>query len=269
MGDAAQRWRERQAARGIPAAILAAAPADPWVHDPAAFTPPAVPADTPSHRAARALAERSAALSCSGASVLDVGCGGGEAAFGAVGTEPSPVARVVGVDRQADMLAVFAAAAAERRLPHATVHGDWPEAAPRAGRHDVVVCHHVLHNVVDLPPFLAALTAAVRTRGGAGGVVVEMLPEHPMAWLDPLWGRFHDLHRPPSATAEDAVAVLVEELGTTPEVRTWQRDRRLPHDARWVTRRLCLPADREPEVARELAGIPPRRTDAVTLTWSP
>ena len=47
-----------------------------------------------------------------------------------------------------------------------------------------MVCHHVLHNVVDLPPFLAALHAAVRD--GAGGVVVEMLPEHPMAWLDPL-----------------------------------------------------------------------------------
>ena len=73
-----------------------------------------------------------------------------------------------------------------------------------------MVCHHVLHNVVDLPPFVRALTAAARR-----GVVVEMLAEHPMAWLDPLWERFHDLHRPPSATADDAVAVL-RELGIDP-----------------------------------------------------
>ena len=67
---------------------------------------------------------------------------------------------------------------------------------------DVVLCHHVLHNVVDLPPFLRALTAAARR-----GVVVEMLAEHPLAWLDPLWLRFHDLRRPPPATVDDAVAV--------------------------------------------------------------
>ncbi len=201
--------------------------------------------------------------------MLDVGCGGGDAAFGAAWPEPSPVARVVGVDRQADMLAVFAEAARARGLPHATVHGSWPEAAGDAGRHDVVVCHHVLHNVVDLPPFLAALTGAVRTRGGIGGVVVEMLTEHPLAWLDPLWERFHDVVRPPSATHDDAVAVLREQQGVDPEVLTWTRTARLLHDAAWVTRRLCLPADRVEEVAAALADLPPRRTDAVTLTWSP
>ncbi|MEQ3552275.1 class I SAM-dependent methyltransferase [Pseudonocardia nematodicida] len=266
MGVAAERWRERQSARGIPEHILRHAPADPWTHHAPDFAPPQVPADTPSHRAARTLAERAAALGCGGASVLDVGCGGGDAAFGAAWPEPSPVSRVVGTDRQADMLAVFAGAARARGIPHGTVHGSWPDAAPRAGRHDVVVCHHVLHNVVDLPPFLAALTAAAR---GTGGVVVEMLPEHPMAWLDPLWVRFHDLHRPPSATADDAVAVLGEELGITPEVHRWERERRLPHDAAWVARRLCLPAARVPEVEAALAGTPPRRTDAVTLAWSP
>ncbi|OLL71211.1 hypothetical protein Ae168Ps1_5714c [Pseudonocardia sp. Ae168_Ps1] len=267
MGDAARRWRERQSARGIPERILRDAPADPWTHATADFTPPETPADTPSRRAARALAERAAAWTCTGASLLDVGCGGGEAAFGAAWPDPSPVARVVGTDRQADMLAVFAGTARDRGVPHGTVHGSWPEIAGAAGRHDVVVCHHVLHNVVDLPPFLAALTSAVR--GGAGGVVVEMLPEHPMAWLDPLWERFHDLQRPASATADDAVAVLGEELGTEPEVHRWERDRRLPHDAAWVARRLCLPADRVPEVEEALTGIPPRPTAVVTLVWTP
>ncbi|MBC3191342.1 methyltransferase domain-containing protein [Pseudonocardia sp. C8] len=266
MGDAARRWRERQSARGLPEHILRAAPADPWTHDPADFAPPVTPADTPSRTAARALAERAAAWGCGGASLLDVGCGGGDAAFAAAWPEPSPVARIVGVDRQADMLAVFAATARERGIPHTTVPGTWPEAAADAGRHDVVVCHHVLHNVVDLPPFLRALTAAARP---AGGVVVEMLPEHPMAWLDPLWARFHDLHRPASATADDAVAVLREELGITPEVHRWERAPRLPHGPAWVARRLCLSDDRVPEVEAALAGIPPRRTDAVTLVWSP
>lgn len=267
MGGAADRWRELQSGRGIPEHIRRAAPADPWTHRAADFAPAAEPVDTPSRAAARALAERAAARSCAGVSVLDVGCGGGDAAFAAALPDPSPVARVVGVDRQADMLAVFVAAARERGIPYGTVHGTWPDVADDAGRHDVVLCHHVLHNVVDLPPFLAALHAAVR--GGAGGVVIEMLPEHPMAWLDPLWARFHDLHRPPSATADDAVAVLREELGVDPEVRRWTRDRRLPHDAAWVTRRLCLPASRTAEVDAALRDVPPRRTDVVTLAWSP
>ncbi|MBP2369296.1 methyltransferase domain-containing protein [Pseudonocardia parietis] len=267
MGVAATRWRERQSARGIPEHILRAAPADPWTHVPTDFAPPAVPADTPSRTAARALAERAAARTCAGASLLDVGCGGGDAAFAAAWPEPSPVARVVGVDRQADMLGAFAAAARERRLPSGTVHGGWPDVAERAGRHDVVLCHHVLHNVVDLPPFLAALNDAVR--GGGGGVVVEMLPEHPMAWLDPLWAHFHDVHRPESATAADAVAVLGEEFGIEPGVHHWEREQRLPHGPEWVARRLCLPAERVPEVAEALAGIPPRRRAAVTLVWSP
>ena len=68
---------------------------------------------------------------------------------------------------------------------------------------------------------------------------------------------------------DDAVAVLREQQGVAPEVLTWTRAARLPHDAAWVTRRLCLPADRVDEVAVALVDLPPRRTDAVTLTWSP
>lgn len=250
MGDAARRWSELQAGRGIPPEILAAAPADPWTHDPRDFGAPDVPADTPSREAGLALlAQRG--------TVADVGCGGGDAAFALVG----PMTRVTGTDQQADMLEVFAAGAAARGLACETVHGRWPDVAAAAGTADVVLCHHVLHNVVDLAPFLAALTAAA-TRG----VVVEMLPEHPMAWLDPLWARFHDLHRPPSATADDAVAVLAE-LGVAAQVRRWPRARRHPHDPAWVTRRLCLDPARSGEVEAALAQIPPRRPDAVTLAW--
>ena len=97
-------------------------------------------------------------------------------------------------------------------MPARVVLGEWPDVATEAGRADVVVANHVLHNVVDLPPFLRALTAAARR-----GVVVEMLDQHPMAWLDPLWERFHGLRRPPPATTDDAVAVL-REMGIAPEV---------------------------------------------------
>ena len=76
--------------------------------------------------------------------------------------------------------------------------------AGEVGTAEVVVSHHVLHNVVDLPPFLLALTAAAHC-----GVVVEMMAQHPMAWLDPLWARFHGLHRPPSATTDDAELLSV------------------------------------------------------------
>ncbi|MET0191496.1 MAG: class I SAM-dependent methyltransferase [Pseudonocardia sediminis] len=250
MGEASRRWAELQSGRGIPPEILAHAPADPWTHDPRDFRAPETPADTPSRDAGLELLG-------GGGSVLDVGCGGGDAAFALLG----PMTGVVGTDQQADMLEVFAEVARERGVPCATVPGRWPDVAERAGTADVVVSHHVLHNVVDLAPFLAALTAAA-TRG----VVVEMLPEHPMAWLDPLWVRFHDLHRPPSATADDAIAVLGE-LGVEPEVRHWQRARRHPHDPDWVTRRLCLPPERSGEVDAALAEVPLRRRDAVTLLW--
>jgi glycosyltransferase involved in cell wall biosynthesis len=134
--------------------------------------------------------------------------------------------------------------------------------AAEAGVADVVVSHHVLHNVVDLPPFLTALTAAARR-----GVVVEMLTQHPMAWLDPLWVRFHDLHRPPSATTDDAVAVL-RELGIEPDVTRWERLEAPRQGPESVARRLCLPAARTAEVDAALRELPQRPRWAATLTWA-
>lgn len=251
MSGAAARWAELQSGRGIPPEIVAAAPADPWRFDAHQFAAPEVPAPSPSRDAATALLG-------DGGAVLDVGCGGGAAAFAL-----DRLTAVVGVDRQRDMLDRFAQAATARGVPHRTVRGSWPDVADEAGRADVVLCHHVLHNVVDLPPFAAALTAAARR-----GVVVEMFAEHPLAWLDPLWVRFHDLHRPRPATADDAVAVLIE-LGVTPEVATWERPTAPRQDAALATRRLCLPPDREPEVAAALAELPPRSRRVATLSWRP
>lgn len=249
-GPAAARWAERQRGRGLPQEIRAAAPADPWRHDARDFAPPEVPADTPSRRMTLELLGESGTL-------IDVGCGGGDAAFAVAGA----AAHLTGVDRQQDMLDAFAAEAGRRGVECTTVLGAWPDVAPAAGRAHVVVCHHVLHNVVDLPPFLRALSAAA-----GRGVVVEMLTEHPMAWLDPLFEGFHGLRRPVSATHEDAVAVLGE-LGITPEVVTWERTRTPPHDAAWVTRRLCLGPERVPDVAEALVGLAPRTKWAATLRW--
>jgi SAM-dependent methyltransferase len=251
MTDAARRWAERQSGRGIPPEILVAAPADPWTHEPRDFAAPDVAADTPSRDVATELLG-------DGGTVLDVGCGGGAATFAL-----DRLTAVVGVDRQRDMLALFADTAQDRGVPHRLVHGTWPEVAGAVGRADVVVCHHVLHNVVDLPPFVAALTAAAER-----GVVVEMFAEHPLAWLDPLWLRFHELCRPPSATVDDAVAVLGE-IGLRPAVTCWERATPPRQDPAFVTRRLCLPADRTDEVAAAMADLPPRPRQVATLSWRP
>jgi hypothetical protein len=87
-----------------------------------------------------------------------------------------------------------------------------------------------------------------------------------MAWLDPLWVRFHDLHRPRPATTDDAVAVL-REIGVEPVVQRWEREVPPRQDPVWVTRRLCLPEDAAPEVADALQRLDRPRL-AATLSWS-
>ena len=245
--SALARWADELAAWAIDPVLLAAAPESPYGFPAGLFG---------ADRGAAVTAEVIAAVTPG--SVLDVGCGGGAASLALAGA----VTHVTGVDQQADMLAALTADAAARGVPFRAVHGRWPDAAADAGRADVVVCHHVLHNVVDLPAFVAALTAAA-----GRGVVVEMLGEHPMAWLDPLWVRFHDLHRPRPATTDDAVAVL-HELGLRPTVERWERPDPPAQDPAWVTRRLCLPPEREPEVAQALVTTPPRRRVVATLVWS-
>lgn len=249
MGAAAVRWAELQAGRGIPPEILIRAESDPWHHATSDFVAPPVAVDSPSRSAALALLG-------DGGTVLDVGCGGGDAAFALV----ERATHLTGFDQQQDMLDMFAATATARGVPHRTVLGRWPQSATYVGAADVVVSHHVLHNVVDLPPFVAALTAAAHR-----GVVVEMMSQHPMAWLDPLWARFHDLHRPPPATTDDALAVFAE-LGIEPVVSRWERVSPPRQDPAVVTRRLCLPADRVPEVDAALDELVRPRT-AATLTW--
>jgi SAM-dependent methyltransferase len=253
---AADRWRVLQQARGLPPEILAKAPETPWKHDPRAFRAPVEPHDTPSRDAALALLapERGSGRA---RTVLDVGCGGGSASLAVADRADL----LVGLDHDPGMLKVFAADAAARGVEHRAVLGEWPAAADDAGIADVVLCHHVGYNTVEIAPFLVGLTVAARR-----GVVMELTGQHPMAWLDPLWVRFHDFHRETSATADDVVAVLAQ-LGITPEVTRWERPARLPEDPEWVAKRLCLPVERAGEVAEALLDIAPRPRTTVTLTW--
>jgi SAM-dependent methyltransferase len=255
--SALARWAAALHALALPPEIVATAPSSPFAFDVALFSrraDEARDADTPSRR-------RALAALPPGGMVLDVGCGAGAASVALA----DRAGRIVGLDGQADMLEAFAERASSLRVPHETIQGRWPDAAPLAPVADVVVCHHVLYNAPDLGPFAGALTRHARER-----VVVELTAVHPLAWLAPLWRELHGLDRPEGPTAQDAVAAL-EELGLDIEVDRWSRPPtyREPEQALpFVRDRLCLAPERDPELRSALTRVPlPRERSLVTLTW--
>ncbi len=250
--SAVERWRELLAGWGIPEEILARAPESPWGFPRelmarrgrgSASHPPGLS----TRRALEALPE--------GGSVLDVGVGGG----GACLPLAHRAARIVGVDASEAMLEAFREAAAGLGVEIEAVRGEWPEVAPRVAPADVVVCHHVLYNVADLEPFVRALHEHARRR-----VVVEITDEHPLAWMNDLWRRFHGLERPDGPRAADAAEALAE-LGYPVRL---EREARPPRASGFerredaialVRRRLCLPPERDPEIAEALGDRLARR----------
>src|SRR4029079_6271699 len=135
-GSAAARWVELQSGRGIPPEIRARVAWNPWHHEPSWFVLGPCPADAPPGGAGLELLDPPGA-------VLDVGCGGGDAAFALA----ERATELIGVDRQRDMLDVLAANARAPRVPAGAVLGEWPAVSTEAGQAEVVVAHHVLHNV--------------------------------------------------------------------------------------------------------------------------
>lgn len=243
----------------IPDQILAAAPESPFGFAVKAFdrlARAAMTKQTPSRaRAHEALPD--------GGTVLDVGCGGGAASLSLA----PRLGTAIGVDQQQDMLAAFAARASERGVAHREIQGRWPDVADETPDADVVACHHVFYNVQDLGPFVHALTSHARRR-----VVAEVTAEHPLAWLRPLWERFHDLDRPAGPTAGDAVAAL-RWMGLDVAIEHWEEpspwldffDELVP----FVRRYLCLPASREADIhaALQELGLPNERRYHATLWW--
>jgi precorrin-6B methylase 2 len=265
------RWREGLAAWAIPDAILDAAPESPWGLPPELFRRRAEVAvgSEPSALVVRALES----LPDRG-TVVDVGVGGGATSLPLA----SRASRITGVDGSDAMVASFVEAARATGVDTVGIHGTWPDIAAGVEAADVVVCGHVLYNVQDLAPFAEELTGHARRR-----VVVEITGTHPLAWMTDLWMRFHDLARPTGPTA-DGAEVALRELGLEvaredreAEPRSGGFERREDAVA-LVRRRLCLPSDRDGEIAealgdrlverRGLWSAGPTAQRIVTMWWS-
>jgi len=268
--NAVERWGGALGGWGIPEEILARAPESPWIYPIELFRRRAEAAlitePTPSVlRAAESLPE--------GGTVLDVGVGAGAASLPLA----ARASRITGVDTSEDMLEAFRHAAADASVEAVAVLGRWPDVAGDVETADVVVCGHVLYNVQDLAPFASALNGHARNR-----VVLEITATHPLAWMSDLWLRFHGLERPTRPTIDDAEEAL-RELGfdvRTEEVTRPPRTGGFParEDAvSLVRRRLCLPPDRDEEIASALGdrlvehdglwSAGPADQAVVTLWW--
>jgi SAM-dependent methyltransferase len=250
---AARRWSDALAAWAIPDEILARAPESPWGFPVELFRAEPDPLDSPSR-------DLALAALAGGGTVLDVGCGGGNASLALV----PPATEVIGVDSSEAMTSSYAEAAEARGVAHREVVGAWPGVAAETPAADVVVCHHVFYNVADLPAFVAALTERARRR-----VVVELTARHPLVESKALWRHFHGIERPDGPTADLAAEVL-REAGVPVRLERWSRPpRNVARDVyvRLNRRRLCLPESAEPEVDRVMGEGVAGRREVVTLWW--
>ena len=258
VSDLAAKWSTDLASWAIPDEILSRVTTPPWVHPVEMFTVEETIPDSISHQVARSVVP-------AGGTVLDVGSGGGRAAFALV----PPAGTVIAVDHQQGMLDEFAKAAAQREVRHEEFLGDWPAVAGEVPKANVVVCHHVAFNVADIVPFMQALNMHAKTR-----VVLEIPFQHPQTHLNPLWKKFWNVDRPTQPTAEDLCAIA-RAMGFDARMEIWLeatlgKSVALPKEERikFARIRLCLSEDRDAEVASALiqqGDDQPRRV--ATIWW--
>ena len=252
--ESGDKWRAALAAWAIPASILEQAPENPWIHPPALFQIPDTIIDSISHQRAReALPEAGR--------VLDIGCGGGIAAFALT----PPATHVIGVDQQLDMLAMFQANAQVREVNSEIFDGLWPAIADSVPVADVATAHHVVYNVAQIEEFLLAMNSHATSR-----VVLEAPQQHPLSTSATLWKHFWNFDRPSEPTPSYLISVLAE-LGIAAHLELWEgvmrRESSLEQLAHYSRIRLCLPADRESEVLEFLIAHPPVATRKLATIW--
>ena len=250
----AQRWRSALEAWALPDEIVNSARQSPWIHPPELFEVPETILASPSH-------DRAREVLVDGTSVLDVGCGGGIAAFALT----PPATHVIGVDHQPEMLTMFETNATVRGVAVETVEGFWPEVARRTPAADVAIAHHVVYNVADIEPFLLALDDHANYR-----VVLELPDHHPLASMAEAWRYFWNLERPDGPTPADLTEVLLE-LGIDAHREQWlgsTRSEQSPEQAAHFMRiRLCLPESSEGEVRDYLESHPTSSSRELSTIW--
>ena len=248
----ADKWREDLANWGIPKEILDQAPESPWIHPAALFQIPDVIEINPSHFRAKEVNPNS---------VLDIGCGGGVAAFACT----PPATKVIGVDHQQSMLDMFEENAKQRGVEVETYFGDWPDVSANVPKADVVTCHHVVYNVAKIEEFVTALNAHANKR-----VVVELPEFHPLSNMSAAWKHFWNLDRPTSPNASDFQNVL-QELGIDSKMEVFAGEMRNDVDfdsqVRFMRIRLCLPESREVEVRQFMTDNPPTSSRRLATIW--
>jgi SAM-dependent methyltransferase len=251
---ASEKWKNDLQAWAIPKEIIDQAPESPWIHPPVMFQIPDVIEDSISHQRAREVLD-------SGDSVLDIGCGGGIAAFALV----PPASHVIGVDHQAEMLEMFIANASSRGVTSEVFEGFWPADSGIIPMADVVTSHHVVYNVAVIEDFLLQMNLHARKR-----VVIEMPQHHPLTTSTPLWKHFWALDRPVDPTPQDLMMVL-KELGINAHLELWDGSMRSESDlesqAHFSRIRLCLPEHREEEVLKFLKTQPKIITRNLATIW--
>lgn len=237
---ATKRWRRQLDDWALPERLLKAVPDSPYTW----------PESLWKRRAASAIERgeitpttaRVEALAADSGSVLDVGAGTGRASL--------PLARrghpVTAVERNPGMLEGLRDLAAG--LTVEVVEGSWPDVAGRVGSHRVSMCAHVVYDVGDIAPFLAALADRA-----TAGVVIELTENHPWTHLGPYYMALHGLARPTGPDADDLAAVVEEVVGISPVLERWTRPPDLWFESRQEIvelygRRLVLPRERWPEL---------------------